>query len=92
MAHHGSTSSSSQEFLDSVRPRLAVVSVSEGNRYEHPNQEVMARLATATGGPEHVLTTEERGDITLVSDGRKLVVRTQHYRSTVCLDAVQSTR
>ncbi len=77
VAHHGSASSSRQEFLDSVRPLLAVVSVGQNNRYRHPDSEVMDRLSAATGGPENVLTTKDHGDIGLVSDGQQLVVRTQ---------------
>ncbi|MFH1141431.1 MAG: ComEC/Rec2 family competence protein, partial [Chloroflexota bacterium] len=77
VAHHGSASSSSQEFLDSVRPLLAVVSVGKVNRYGHPNQDVMAHLATATGGPGSVLTTMQHGNIGIVSDGQRVIVHTE---------------
>jgi competence protein ComEC len=42
--HHGSSTSTSEEFLRAVRPRLVVISVGRHNRYGHPAPEVMARL------------------------------------------------
>lgn len=59
--HHGSASSSTAAFLDSVRPRWALVSTGFQNRFRHPRAEVMARYraqgaavlnSTATGWVE----------------------------------------
>lgn len=44
VGHHGSDTSSSYEFLEAVSPRLAVISCGEGNRYGHPDAEVVSRL------------------------------------------------
>ncbi|HGM3509212.1 TPA: ComEC/Rec2 family competence protein [Clostridioides difficile] len=44
VAHHGSRSSSSQEFLDKVNPEYAVLLVGKGNSYGHPHQETMNKL------------------------------------------------
>ena len=44
VAHHGSASSTSLRFLETVRPQLAVISVGRGNRYRHPAPVVMGRL------------------------------------------------
>lgn len=41
--HHGSSTSSSQVMVDSVRPRLALVSAAYANRFDFPHAEVMAR-------------------------------------------------
>lgn len=57
--HHGSRYSS-PEFLAAVRPRVALVSVGAGNRYRHPNQEVITALSTAGAT---VLRTDQRGDL-----------------------------
>ena len=44
VAHHGSASSSSADFLDSVRPSLAFIQSGYRNRYGHPHRDVRARL------------------------------------------------
>jgi competence protein ComEC len=44
VGHHGSRTSSSQLLLDAVRPRVALISCGAGNRYGHPNDEVVERL------------------------------------------------
>lgn len=44
VAHHGSSTSSSEEFLRKVNPEIAVISVGENNRYKHPSSDVINRL------------------------------------------------
>lgn len=44
VAHHGSKSSSIEEFLQLVKPITALIGVGENNRYGHPNEEVINRL------------------------------------------------
>ena len=44
LAHHGSKTSSSEEFLDATAPRLALISAGENNSYGHPHKEVLDRL------------------------------------------------
>ena len=44
MGHHGSKSSTSQEFLEIIRPEYAVVSYKQGNTYGHPTSVVLQRL------------------------------------------------
>lgn len=45
VAHHGSGSSTSDEWLDAVRPRWAVISVGRNNSFGHPSREALERLA-----------------------------------------------
>ena len=50
VAHHGSDTSSSQEFLDAVSPREAVISYGIGNSMGHPSPHVLERLRQGTFG------------------------------------------
>ena len=76
VAHHGSDTSSSEAFLRAVSPALAVVSVSEENRFGHPDPAVVGRLTRAVSR-ERLLLTSERGDIEVTTDGRRLWLRTE---------------
>lgn len=44
VAHHGSKSSSSQEFLNAVQPKIAIIGVGKDNKFGHPNDGVISRL------------------------------------------------
>lgn len=44
VAHHGSKSSSIQEFLDVVQPKIALIGVGKNNNFGHPNEKVIERL------------------------------------------------
>ena len=44
IAHHGSKSSSSEEFLKLVQPKIALIGVGENNTFGHPNNDVIERL------------------------------------------------
>lgn len=69
IGHHGSKYSTSEAFLRTVAPRVAVVSAGKGNTYGHPAPEVLERVQKQ--GAEIVSTIEE-GTITFVSDGMSL--------------------
>jgi len=71
VGHHGSSTSSSAEFLDAVRPRIALVSVGLGNSYGHPSAAVMGTLASRGA---QVLRTDRLGTIVVSTDGRRLLV------------------
>ena len=45
VAHHGSKTSSTESFLDTARPRLALVSAGVNNLYHHPSPFILDRLA-----------------------------------------------
>jgi competence protein ComEC len=47
VGHHGSRTSTTQEFLDAAAPKDAVVSVGRGNTFGHPRYEVVERIAEA---------------------------------------------
>jgi len=75
VAHHGSDTSATAEFLDVVSPRLAVISVGEDNRFGHPSDEVLDRLKEKSGS-ENIYRTDEHGTIEFITDGERLWVRT----------------
>jgi hypothetical protein len=65
--------SSTQAFVNAARPALAVVSVGQDSSYGHPHPEVLARWRDAG---THILTTGERGTVTVSTDGEDLKVET----------------
>ena len=46
VAHHGSKTSSIQNFVDAIKPKIALIGVGENNKFGHPNEEVIKRLET----------------------------------------------
>jgi len=76
VAHHGSNTSTSPEFLAVVNPRLAVISVGEDNPHGHPTDGVMARLIEQVGS-ENIYRTDEQGTIEFITDGERLWVRVE---------------
>jgi competence protein ComEC len=67
VGHHGSSTSSTQDFIDAVSPRVALVSVGMANSYGHPSPDVMQRLLDAGAT---VLRTDQLGSLILRSDGQ----------------------
>ncbi len=63
VGHHGSKTSSSQEFIEAVSPDVAVISSGQGNQYRHPHEEILATLAKY--GIE-IRRTDEEGDISFL--------------------------
>jgi competence protein ComEC len=72
IGHHGSKNSTTPEFLAAVKPRLAIISVGEGNAYGHPNPELLERLANAN---VRVLRTDRDGAVHILMDGQGLDVQ-----------------
>lgn len=69
VAHHGSKNSTSEEFLEIVHPKLAVISAGRDNRYGHPHEETLERLRDKEVA---VLTTAESGAIILKANGKEV--------------------
>ncbi len=67
--HHGSKYSSSQAFLQELKPDSVVISAGKDNRYGHPSDEAMARLKAA--GCD-IYRTDELGDIVATSNGKNI--------------------
>lgn len=75
VGHHGSNTSSSEEFLKAVKPNWSVISVGYGNSFGHPKKEILKRLGSCTDSK--VLRTDENGAVVFYSDGEKLRVDAQ---------------
>ena len=73
VAHHGSKTSSSEEFLQAVKPKCAVICVGYGNNFGHPRAEVLERLENL---PTKIYRTDRDGLIKFKTDGKKLRVET----------------
>jgi competence protein ComEC len=71
--HHGSLTSSSLEFVDALKPRVAIVSVGRGNPFGHPAPAVLERYHRI--GAE-VFRTDREGAVMLDTDGYTLNVKT----------------
>ena len=75
VAHHGSATGTTREFLRAVSPAAAVISVGAENRFGHPAPDVVRRLREYVS-PDLLLLTSQRGDIEFITDGKRLEVRT----------------
>jgi competence protein ComEC len=75
VSHHGTKTSTSQQFLAAVDPEVAVISVGRGNSFGHPSPEVVERLIDALG-EDSVYRTDEDGTIGFITDGETLWVET----------------
>ena len=73
VGHHGSKTSSSEEFLQAVNPKVAVICVGYGNNFNHPRAEVLESLEKVHA---KIYRTDLDGLIKLKTDGKKLEVKT----------------
>ena len=71
IGHHGSNTSSSEEFITSIQPRYALISVGENNKYDHPKQEVLETLKNS-----RIIRTDLDGSIKIDLNKGKYKIRT----------------
>jgi len=74
VAHHGSDTSTTPEFLAVVNPQVAVISVGKDNPFGHPSDEVTTRL-TEKVGSGNIYRTDENSTIEFITDGERLWVK-----------------
>jgi competence protein ComEC len=75
VAHHGSNTSTTPEFLAVAHPEIAVISVGADNKYGHPTEEVLERLEDLVG-EENIYRTDENGTVEFITDGERLWLET----------------
>lgn len=80
VGHHGSSSSSCDEFLNAVNPKYAVISVGKDNDYGHPNKESLQRLSSRG---IQIYRTDESGTIILISDGSNITFNSNPSNNSV---------
>ncbi|MGB5824215.1 MAG: ComEC/Rec2 family competence protein [Proteocatella sp.] len=78
LAHHGSSTSNTPDFLDAVNPQVAVTSCGYKNKYSHPHKEILSYLEE---NDIVLYRTDEQGDIIVYSDGQKLSVNQEEAGS-----------
>ena len=67
--HHGSSSSSSKQFLEEIRPVYAVISCGDDNKYGHPHGETLNSLRSFGVS---IFRTDEQGTMIASADGEKI--------------------
>ena len=71
VAHHGSRTSSTPDFINASQVKIAVVSVGKRSPFGHPHEEVIERWRDSAA---KILTTGENGTISVLTDGKDLVI------------------
>lgn len=72
--HHGSYTSSSEQFLKKVGAKYAVISCGKNNPYYHPRPEAMKRIKKYISN-KNLYRTDQDGTILFINDGKKLIVK-----------------
>ena len=73
VGHHGSATSSSEEFLKAVNPKVAVICVGYGNNFNHPRADVLEKLDRIRS---KIYRTDRDGLIKFKTDGKSLTIKT----------------
>lgn len=74
VGHHGSNTSSCQDFIKATTPELAAISVGKGNMYGHPHSEPLKALESVNA---QIFRTDKVGDITFFVESGKIRVETE---------------
>lgn len=74
VAHHGSRYTTSNEFLDAVKPELAIISCGKDNSYNHPHKEALARMNKKK---IPFYRTDLNGTVVITTDGKTYKVSIQ---------------
>ena len=71
VAHHGSKTSTTENFFEAVSPKIAIIGVGKNNRYGHPTDEVIERIANNN---TEILRTDLHGDVILHIKGTNVKI------------------
>ena len=67
VGHHGSKTSSTEDFVKAVSPQIALIGVGEDNKFGHPNDEVIERLERLDA---KIYRTDQMGEIEIKVDNK----------------------
>lgn len=73
VAHHGSKTSSMQDFVNVTKAKVAIISVGRESPFGHPKPEIVERWVNSGA---KIMTTGEKGTITLTTDGKRISIET----------------
>lgn len=76
VGHHGSDTSTTQTFLNTVNPEVAVIQVGTGNTYGHPTNETLNKLSAAW---IKIYRNDLQGDIVVTTDGKTYSISAQPF-------------
>ncbi len=71
VGHHGSKTSSSEEFINTINPKYSIISVGKDNKFSHPNKEVLDNLKNSK-----IYRTDQDGSIVFKIKNSKLMIET----------------
>lgn len=71
VGHHGSNTSSSEKFLNIIKPKYSIISVGKNNRYGHPKNEVLNNLKNSK-----IYRTDLEGSMKVKINREKLIIKT----------------
>ncbi len=79
LGHHGSSYSSSSNFLDVVSPTYAMICVGTDNQYNHPNIDTLQKMVDRN---IQIFRTDKQGTVIFTSDGERVIVDSNAYQVT----------
>lgn len=71
LGHHGSRTSTTDEFISAADPSIAVISCANGNSYGHPHKETLERVGARVA---HIYRTDVFGSVVIVTDGYRIYI------------------
>lgn len=74
VGHHGSNTATTQEFLDAIKPKYALISCGQNNKFNHPSKEVVDRLDKQNVS---IVRTDELGTIMITITKQDLILKIQ---------------
>lgn len=72
VGHHGSITSSQQEFLEKVNPQIAIIMVGENNKFNHPSLRTVKKLERINS---QIFRTDIEGTIDIINEGQGLEIK-----------------